>query len=96
MSKEWKKGIGCVSENVNVPLLGRTVYSDKFVHVQVIINYQYFIARMCTHEDALAYHSGVPSIDDDMSYNSLTTEALFFNQACNNLENFPELALGLL
>ena len=31
---------------------------------------------MCTREDGLAYISGVPSIDDIMSYNSLTTETI--------------------
>ena len=31
---------------------------------------------MCTGEDALAYNLGALSIDDTMSYNSLTTKAL--------------------
>ena len=33
-------------------------YSDKLAHVQVIYNYQYFIAKMCTCEDTLAHKLG--------------------------------------
>ena len=50
-----------------------SIYSDKLVHVQVVINCQYSVAQMCTHEDALAYILGAPFIDDIMSYNLLTT-----------------------
>ena len=46
---------------------------DKLSHVQVVFNCQNTEAQMCTREDALAYISGAPSIDDVMSYNSLTT-----------------------
>ena len=50
-----------------------SIYSDKLSHVQVVINCRNTDAQMCTCEDVLAYISGVPSIDDVMSYNSLTT-----------------------
>ena len=50
-----------------------SIYSDKLVHVQVVINCQYSVGQMCTREDALAYLLGAPSIGDVMSYNSLTT-----------------------
>ena len=33
----------------------------------------HFVAQFCTHEDGLAYILGMPSIDDVMSYNLLTT-----------------------
>ena len=52
------------------------IYSDKLSHVQVVINCQYSVAQKCTHEDGLAYISGVPSIDDVMSHNLLTTQLL--------------------
>ena len=51
-------------------------YSDKLAHVQVVINCQNIDAQMCTHEDGLAYNTGAPSIDDVMSYSSLTTNLL--------------------
>ena len=50
-----------------------SIYSDKFAHVQVIINCRYSVVQMCTCEDGFTYISGTPSIDDVMSYNSLTT-----------------------
>ena len=50
--------------------------SDKLAHIQVITNCPYSIAQMCTREDSLAYILGTPSIDDVMSYNSLTTLSL--------------------
>ena len=50
-----------------------SIYSDKLAQVQVVINCQYSVAQFCTGEDGLAYISGAPSIDDVMSYNSLTT-----------------------
>ena len=49
------------------------VYPDKLAHVQVVINCQYSVAQMCTREDALAHNLDTQSIDDVMSYNSLTT-----------------------
>ena len=49
------------------------IYLDKLAHVQVVINCRYFVAQLCTREDGLAYISGVPPIDDVMSYDSLTT-----------------------
>ena len=45
---------------------------NKLSQVQVVINYQNTNAQMCTRKDALAYISGAPSIDDVMSFNSLT------------------------
>ena len=52
------------------------IYSDKLAHIQVVINVPYFVAQLCTSEDGLAYILGAPSIDDVMSYNSLTTLVL--------------------
>ena len=49
------------------------IYLDKLAHLQVVINCRYSVAHMCTREDGLAYILGAPSIDDVMSYNSLTT-----------------------
>ena len=46
-----------------------SIFLDKFGHVQVVINYQYFIAQICTCEDTLAHNLGAPYIDDVMSYN---------------------------
>ena len=50
-----------------------SIYSDKLAHIQVVINCRYSDTQFCTGEDGLAYISGVPSIDDFMSYNLLTT-----------------------
>ena len=50
-----------------------SIYSEKLAHVQVAINYRYFMVQSCTSESGLAYISGAASIDDIMSYNSLTT-----------------------
>ena len=44
-----------------------SIYSDKLAHVQVVINYLYSVAQLCTGEDMLAYISGALSIDDVMS-----------------------------
>ena len=55
------------------------IYSDKLAHVQVVINCQYSVAQMCTREDMLAYILGAPSIDDFMSYNSLTTLGVWYS-----------------
>ena len=48
-------------------------YSDKLKHMQVVVNCQYSIAQMYTHEDTLAHILGTPYIDDVMSHNELTT-----------------------
>ena len=45
------------------------IYLAKLAHVQVIINCQYSVAQLCTHENGLAYISGTSSKDDVMSYN---------------------------
>ena len=47
---------------------------DKLANTQVVINCIYSVAPMCTREDALTYILGMLSIDDVMSYNSLTTD----------------------
>ena len=52
---------------------GPNIYSDKLLNEQVVINCQYSVAQMCTHEYALVCILGLPFIDDIMSYNSLTT-----------------------
>ena len=44
-----------------------SIYSDKLAHVQVVINYQYYAAQMCTREDMLAHNLGVPCFDELMS-----------------------------
>ena len=41
-------------------------------------NCPYFVAPICTWEDALANNLGAPYIDDVMSYNSLTTQLFTF------------------
>ena len=51
-----------------------SIYSDKFTHIQVIINCLYSVAQFCTSKDTLAHISGAPSTDDAMSYDSLTTQ----------------------
>ena len=50
-----------------------SVYSDKLAHIQVVINYQYSVAQMCTPEDTLAHYLGAPSIDDVVRHNKLIT-----------------------
>ena len=50
-----------------------SINSDKLAHVQVVINFRNINAQLCTREDGLAYISGASSIDDVVSYNSLTT-----------------------
>ena len=50
------------------------IYAHKLAHIQVVINCLHFVAPFCTGEDTLAYISGVPTIDDVMSYNSLRTQ----------------------
>ena len=55
-----------------------SIYSDKLTHVEVVINCLYSVAQFCTDEDTLAYISGVPSIDDIISYNSLTAVFILF------------------
>ena len=56
-----------------------SIYYDKLVHVQVVINCLYSIAQMCNCEDTLAHNIGTPYIDDVTSYNSLKTIADKFN-----------------
>ena len=51
-----------------------SIYWDKLACVQVVIDCSYSVAQFCPSEDGLAYISGAPSIDDFMSYNSLTTD----------------------
>ena len=51
-----------------------SIYSDKFTHVQVIINYIYSVAQFCTDKDMLAHIHDTRSTDDVMRYDSLTTQ----------------------
>ena len=51
-----------------------SINSDKLAHIQVDFNCRYSVAQMCTCEDGFAYILGGPSVDDVMSYNSLTTK----------------------
>ena len=38
--------------------------SDKLAHEQVVINFPYSIAQLCTHEDTLAYSLDTPYFND--------------------------------
>ena len=49
------------------------IYSDKLAHIQVVINFRYSGAQMCTREDTLAHYLGAPFIDDVMRHNRLIT-----------------------
>ena len=42
-------------------------YSDKLVHVQVVINCQYSDAQSCTREETLAHNLGALYFDDVMT-----------------------------
>ena len=55
-----------------------SIYTDKLAHIQVVINCRYFVAQMCTHEDALAHNLGALCIDQVMSYNTLIATAKCF------------------
>ena len=46
----------------------KSSYWDKLAHIQVVINYLYSIAQMCTREDTLAHNLGALYIDDGMRY----------------------------
>ena len=50
-------------------------YSDK-LDVLVVVKCQYSVAEMCTREDKLPHIVGAPYIDDVMSHNELTTQAM--------------------
>ena len=58
-----------------------SVYSDKLAHVPVVINCQYSVAQMCTHENTLAHYLGAPFIDDVMRHN--TTFSVSFLSSLN-------------
>ena len=70
-----------------------SIYLDKLAHIQEVINCRYSISQMCTREDGLAYISGAPSIDDVMSYNSLTLIFILFYRFPSNL--FPKNGFGV-
>ena len=53
-----------------------SIYLYKLAHVQVIINFPFSVAQMCTGKDTLAHYLGAPSLDDVMSHNELTTLSL--------------------
>ena len=52
-----------------------SIYLDKLTHEQVVINCLSFFAQFCTGKDTLALILGMPSNEDIMSYDSLTTIA---------------------
>ena len=56
-----------------------SIYSDKLAQVQVVINCQYYVALMCTHEDTLSHYLGTPFIDDVLRYNTLITICFITN-----------------
>ena len=63
----------CIFGLVLGSVLGQFLsYSDKLAHIQVVFNWPYFVAQSCAREDGLAYILGTPTIDDVMSYDSLT------------------------
>ena len=53
-----------------------SIYWDKLVQVQVVINCPYSIAHLCTSEATLTHNLGELYFDDIMSYNSRTTSTL--------------------
>ena len=50
-----------------------SIYSDKLVHVQVVINCQYSVAQMCTRKNKLAHSLGATCLDDIMSFKRPST-----------------------
>ena len=66
----------CRCPSIKPGLKGNRSNSDKLTHLQVVINCLYSVAQFCTGKDMLAHMSGMPSIDDVMSYNSLTTQGI--------------------
>ena len=53
-----------------------SIYWEKLVQAQVVINCSYSIAHLWTSEATLAHNLGELYFDDVMSYNSLTTSTL--------------------
>ena len=39
-----------------------SIYLNKLANVQVVINFRYSVAQMCTGEDTLAHYLGTPFI----------------------------------
>ena len=50
-----------------------SIYSDKLAHVQVVINYPYSVAQMCTSEDTLAHYLGAHFIYKSQYYSIYVT-----------------------
>ena len=50
-----------------------SIYLYKLAYVQVIINFPFSVAQMCTGKDTLAHYLGTPSLDDVLNHNELTT-----------------------
>ena len=50
-----------------------SIYSDKFVHVQVVINCRYSVAQMCTREDIHTCFFMCAVLNDAMRQSKLTT-----------------------
>ena len=50
-----------------------SIFSDKLTHVQVVINCPHSVTQFGTGKDTLVHISGMPSNDNFMSYDSLTT-----------------------
>ena len=59
----------------NLTLFGQV----KLAHLQIVINCQYSVAQLCTHEDTLAHTLGEAYFDDVISHNSLTTLTLIIH-----------------
>ena len=73
-----------------------SIYSDKLTHVQVVINCLYSIEQFFTGKDMLIHISGVPSIDDIMSYNLLTTTAILVWRKEGGRSNLCDIIYGFL
>ena len=62
-----------------------SIYSDKLVQVQVVINYPYFVAQMCTYEDCVRRQSRLMSFQ---------TMHIFYSMPCLAGGGGPSLSLG--
>ena len=45
-----------------IPHIVMSIYSNKLAHVQVVINFQYSVAQLRTHEDTLTHILGAVCI----------------------------------
>ena len=57
-----------------------SIYSDKLAHVQVVMNSQDSVARMCTREDTLVHNLGAPYFYDAITHSQ---QCFFFFSLLN-------------